>query len=298
MGKAYGLTVYTVRQRQTRSSGRYDRSNARVVAHPSGVVLDRLPMFDSSTRDSEGIDTEPRTVRALTEYHSVLDDVGPARGADGLYTVVSQSGKSYTVDARSWSCTCPDKSHNLGVKRLLVAAPATAPPDVQGALTIDGGHARALFDALGDTLNRLDGQPVDTAQAATETVARYRGLLYQQIGLATAVLVEYVRRHGADVVAFEGQQFVDGDLEAAARGGTKAGEWLLPTVRERATAPLEGEGYRVVRVDHHESTQRCHHCGALADVGRGTIRCENPACPVERVCRDRSAAATIARRAL
>jgi len=61
---------------------------------------------------------------------------------------------------------------DLGVKRLVTAAPATAPPDVRGALTIDGGHTRDLFDALGDTLNRLDGQSVDTDPAATETVAR------------------------------------------------------------------------------------------------------------------------------
>ena len=72
-------------------------------------------MFDDTRHDSEGIDTEPRTVRALTEYHSVLDDVRPARGADGLYTVVSQSGKSYTVDARTGACSCPDATHNLDV---------------------------------------------------------------------------------------------------------------------------------------------------------------------------------------
>jgi len=111
-------------------------------------------MFDSSTRDSEGIDTEPRTVRALTEYHSVLDDVGPARGADGLYTVVSQSGKTYTVDARSWSCTCPDKSHNLGADELCKHARRCAfatgerpiPADVAAVVDVDpdlGQHATA-----------------------------------------------------------------------------------------------------------------------------------------------------------
>jgi len=112
-------------------------------------------MFDSSTRDSEGIDTEPRTVRALTEYHSVLDDVGPARGADGLYTVVSQSGKSYTVD-ETGACTCPDASHNLDVdagelcKHARRCAFATGdrpiPADVAAVVDVDpdlGQHATA-----------------------------------------------------------------------------------------------------------------------------------------------------------
>jgi len=41
-------------------------------------------------------------VRALTEVMSVLEE------APGIYTVVSGSGATYTVDARDGACTCPD----------------------------------------------------------------------------------------------------------------------------------------------------------------------------------------------
>lgn len=58
----------------------------------------------------EGIDGElcARDVRALTESHSVLPDVGQAADAPDLYTVVSQSGRTYTVDIMGPSCSCPD----------------------------------------------------------------------------------------------------------------------------------------------------------------------------------------------
>lgn len=59
----------------------------------------------------EGTDLEPRDVRALTEYLTVLEDVGRAKGADGLYLVVSQSGSEYLVDARTGACECPDAEH-------------------------------------------------------------------------------------------------------------------------------------------------------------------------------------------
>ncbi|WP_436347054.1 hypothetical protein [Natronorubrum sp. FCH18a] len=46
--------------------------------------------------------------RALTQYLTVLEDIGRARGADGLYLVVSQAGKEYLVDADVGACECPD----------------------------------------------------------------------------------------------------------------------------------------------------------------------------------------------
>ena len=58
--------------------------------------------------ESTGTDLEPRDVRALTEYTSVLGRVGRAAGADGLYLIVSESGSEYLVDARDGVCECPD----------------------------------------------------------------------------------------------------------------------------------------------------------------------------------------------
>jgi transposase len=86
-------------------------------------------------------------------------------------------------------------------------------------------------------------------------------------------------------------------LTECARGQTEAGAWILPTLRDRLEDALSTEDYRVERVDATYSTQRCHVCEGLADVGQATISCETENCPVDAVCRDRSAAATLARRA-
>jgi len=51
---------------------------------------------------------DDRDVAALTEYMTVLEDVGDARGAPGLYSVVAQSGRQYLVDVESGACECDD----------------------------------------------------------------------------------------------------------------------------------------------------------------------------------------------
>ena len=50
-------------------------------------------------------------VRALTQYLTVLDDVGRARDAEDFYVVVSESGKQYLVDVRAGTCECPDHQY-------------------------------------------------------------------------------------------------------------------------------------------------------------------------------------------
>lgn len=57
-------------------------------------------------------DLDERDVRALTSYMTVLDDTPRVDGADGLYEVVSESGKSYLVDADTGSCECADAEYN------------------------------------------------------------------------------------------------------------------------------------------------------------------------------------------
>lgn len=57
----------------------------------------------------EEIDDRDR--RALTQYLTVLEDLDEARGREGVYAVVSQSGSQYTVDAGAGTCTCPDHEY-------------------------------------------------------------------------------------------------------------------------------------------------------------------------------------------
>jgi hypothetical protein len=61
---------------------------------------------ESSVTD-ERIDLQKRDVNALTEYMTVL----PQRG--DVYSVTTQSGSEYRVDALEGRCTCPDKQYNL-----------------------------------------------------------------------------------------------------------------------------------------------------------------------------------------
>jgi hypothetical protein len=51
---------------------------------------------------------DDRDVRALTECMSTLSDIEWIADAEGLYLVVSQSGRSYTVEVETSACTCDD----------------------------------------------------------------------------------------------------------------------------------------------------------------------------------------------
>lgn len=70
----------------------------------------RLPSCENEPRGREP-DVDERDRRALTEYLTVLEDLGRARDADGLYLVVSQSGSEYLVDAHTGACECPDHEY-------------------------------------------------------------------------------------------------------------------------------------------------------------------------------------------
>jgi hypothetical protein len=90
-------------------------------------------MTDYEPDGNERIDSR----RALTEYLTVLDDVGRAKGADDLFLVVSQSGSEYLVDRREGRCTCPDHEYRgVRCKHLRRVAFAT------------GGRSRPVSTAL------------------------------------------------------------------------------------------------------------------------------------------------------
>lgn len=97
---------------------------------------------------NESIDLEPRDVRALTQYLTVLDDVGRARGADGLYLVVSQSGSEYLVDGRTGACECSDHEYrDVHCKHARRVDFATGKRAIPAGVDIDGllGEHRCRF---------------------------------------------------------------------------------------------------------------------------------------------------------
>lgn len=96
--------------------------------------------------------TDPRDVRALTEYLTVLP-------AGDRFEVVSQSGSAYTVDPDARTCDCPDFEYRqpaggckhvrrvlmeLGKRPVPAAVETDAVPDdfgrhVEPVLVADGG---------------------------------------------------------------------------------------------------------------------------------------------------------------
>lgn len=65
-----------------------------------------------STKNVDGVEDHELDFRALAEYLTVLDDGDVrARAADGLYTVTSQSGKTYLVEPDLGACECKDNVH-------------------------------------------------------------------------------------------------------------------------------------------------------------------------------------------
>ncbi len=64
-------------------------------------------MSEHDTTEVEGTELDARDARALTEYMTALP-----LGGD-VYSVTTESGSEYRVDARTGRCTCPDAKHNL-----------------------------------------------------------------------------------------------------------------------------------------------------------------------------------------
>jgi len=103
-------------------------------------------------------DLDDRDVRALTECMTVLDAETP-----GFYTVTTESGREYSVDARGGSCSCPDAEYRdpeggcKHVRRARIASGRCALPEwvdqdavdpqlgehVDGPVATDGGVATA-----------------------------------------------------------------------------------------------------------------------------------------------------------
>jgi hypothetical protein len=60
----------------------------------------------------DGTEDPELDFRALTEYMTVLEDGDHrARAAPDLYTVTTESGSTYLVDAELLACECPDHEY-------------------------------------------------------------------------------------------------------------------------------------------------------------------------------------------
>lgn len=84
-----------------------------------------------------------RDVKSLTECMSVLPETGDARGAPGLYLVVSQTGNEYIVDLGGADPRCECRDHEYRrveckhIRRVAYATGRTLLPDGIDASAVD-----------------------------------------------------------------------------------------------------------------------------------------------------------------
>lgn len=111
-------------------------------------------MKSGSTQVQSTETIDDRDVRALTSCLTVLPEYGRAAGADGLFMVVSDSGKEYLVDAHEGACECADYEYRApagGCKHVRRVAFATGERPIPEGVSSD-----AIDDLLG---HHVEGGP-------------------------------------------------------------------------------------------------------------------------------------------
>ncbi|WP_436935449.1 SWIM zinc finger family protein [Halovenus marina] len=100
-------------------------------------------------------DIEPRTIRALREHMTVIEE------ARALFSVTTQSGSEYTVDIQGEpACTCPDFQHREEVKECKHIC--------RVRLECSQVDTDALEARLSETADDLDANAADLEEQAQE----------------------------------------------------------------------------------------------------------------------------------
>jgi putative transposase len=186
---------------------------------------------------------------------------------------------------------------DLGVRNLLVAAPAIDDPRVEVAYAVDGDEVRQLYHTLQRERRQLRDLPSDTSEREARLVDRYRDQLATCVAGAVDGLLAYLDVLDAGVVALEDVSYPGQSLTACRTDDVDAGTWVLPTMESAIASAARSEGYRVELVSPEFTTKQCHVCGQLGRVDHDELTCTTPGCPVDEVDRDRSAAVSVAKRA-
>jgi hypothetical protein len=140
-----------------------------------------MQAFDSAALEravtDEGTELETRDVRALTEYMTVL-----SLGGD-VYSVTTESGSEYRVDALEARCTCPDKQHTLEdeelckhERRVRFATGQWSIPSWCDEDAIDGRLGEHTDSATGPIRAVADGgvRTIETEEPDTESTDKGR----------------------------------------------------------------------------------------------------------------------------
>lgn len=187
---------------------------------------------------------------------------------------------------------------DLGVRNLLVAAPANSGLEIGKTFSLSGEVDRALFNELGAITRRLQLMEADTTEKEAEVFAEYHQWLVGRFDSAIAEFIHWLdQRFDKPLITLEDLAYTNTPLADVRRAEGDAGTWMMPAFQKRLARTLEEEGYEVEYVAPEKTTQECHVCRVHGERRGGKLHCINDGCDVDEVCRDESAAVTIGRRA-
>jgi len=189
---------------------------------------------------------------------------------------------------------------DVGSTRYLFAA-ATPADGVDGAATVEAHYAHRIYQEFQSATHRLGTAPdyVDEQDCLGALVARYWPRLQRAFERAADQVVAVARAHPQPVLVLEELAGEPQPLVEAAYGERRWPSYCPDVAQHILAEQALDAGVAVTYVSPDYSSQLCHECETLGETGgRGceTLTCVNNDCPVGEVCRDRSAAVTIASR--
>jgi len=184
---------------------------------------------------------------------------------------------------------------DVGTRNLATVASADA--TLEDAVVVDGDRAQQLYSEFTKATHRLRERE-DHAENLGDVVWRYWRRFRHEFRAAADAVIEYAQRWPAPVVVLEDLAYQRRPLVACRHGRVPASAWFPAAVQAVVADRVVEAGLPTTYVSALNTTKQCHDCGELATKERETIVCSTADCPVDEVCRDRSAALTIATRAV
>lgn len=185
---------------------------------------------------------------------------------------------------------------DVGTKQLATAATAAGPHG--GPAVDERKYIRQLYSEFCSATERLSLAPEYDETTLDDLVDRYWPRFEAAFTHAAEEVITYAQQHESPMIVLEDLPVDQQPLRACRNGNVRLAAWCPPAVQSVLVKCAVKNGLPVTYVDPHDTSKECHRCGERGKLGEARFRCTNDACPIDDVCRDRGAAATIARRGL
>jgi len=199
----------------------------------------------------------------------------------------AQASVQSAADAENPLRSCTPIGADVGLRNVLTLAPASADYPVAESKTLHDDQIKTQYATLAS---------VPDVAPKSQTIIANR--LRQAVHDLAQDAVLYATSFEGPLLALEDLHYPHRSLADCIEENAALDSWLLPAAQRALATAAADAGIPVVSVSAKYSTRQCHSCQNFTRVNGRTIRCPVEDCPVEEVCRDRSAAVTIARRVL